>query len=65
MLRGCEVVGYCPYNNSKEGFPCPDCPYEKDGGYYEMTAEEKEIEAVMNHYDEGCKKWSELFAKMN
>lgn len=25
---------------------------------------EKELEAVMNHYDEGCKKWSELFAKM-
>lgn len=25
---------------------------------------EKELEAVMSHYDEGCKKWSELFAKM-
>lgn len=31
----CEIVGYCPYNNSKEGFPCPNCPYEKDGGYSE------------------------------
>ena len=25
---------------------------------------EKELEKVMNHYDEGCKKWEELFAKM-
>lgn len=39
MLHGCEIVGYCPYNNSKEGFPCPNCPYEKDGGYYEEYTE--------------------------
>ena len=34
---------------------------------YDMTVEylEKEAEAIMNHYDEGCKKWSELFAKKN
>jgi hypothetical protein len=60
----CEIVGYCPYNNQKEGFPCPNCPYEKDGGYHEMTEEEKEIEAVWNNYDEGCKKWSKLFEQM-
>lgn len=29
----CEIQGFCPYNNSKEGFPCDGCPYEKDGGY--------------------------------
>lgn len=39
MARGCEIVGYCPFNNSKEGFPCPNCPYEKDGGYYEEYTE--------------------------
>lgn len=32
---GCKVVGYCPFNNKTEGFPCPDCPYEKQGGYTE------------------------------
>lgn len=35
MEYGCEVVGYCPFNNAKEGFPCPGCPYEMDGGYYD------------------------------
>ena len=25
---------------------------------------EKELAKVMNHYNDGCKKWSELFAKM-
>lgn len=34
------------------------CPYE------EMAEKEKEVEEIMNHYDEGCRKWSELFAKM-
>ena len=28
-----------------------------------MAKEEKEFEAVMNHYDEGCKKWAELLAR--
>ena len=41
MLNGCEVVGYCPYNNSKEGFPCPNCPYEKYGGYSEEAENEE------------------------
>lgn len=30
----------------------------------DMTEEEKELEAVMNHYDDGCKKWSELLARI-
>ncbi len=34
-LFGCEAIGYCPFNNQKEGFQCPNCPYEKYGGYYE------------------------------
>lgn len=31
-----------------------------------FAMEEKEVEAekIMNHYDEGCRKWSELFEKM-
>lgn len=36
------------------------------GKFERMNLTEKEVEAeeIMNHYDEGCKKWSELFAKM-
>ena len=33
--RACEALGYCPYNNKVEGFPCEGCPYEKQGGYSE------------------------------
>lgn len=33
--RACEALGYCPYNNKVEGFPCPDCPHKKHGGYSE------------------------------
>ena len=29
-----------------------------------VRQKEKEAEETMNHYDEGCKKWTELFAKM-
>ena len=35
LPRACEALGFCPYNNTKEGFPCPDCPYAKKGGYSE------------------------------
>lgn len=31
----CEVLGFCPFDNKKDGFPCSGCPYEKDGGYFE------------------------------
>ena len=30
---GCEALGFCPFNNCKEGFPCPKCPYAEQGGY--------------------------------
>lgn len=30
-----------------------------------LTEKDKEVESVMSHYDEGCKKWAELFAKKN
>ena len=29
-----------------------------------LTEKEVEAEEIMNHYDEGCKKWSKLFAEM-
>lgn len=54
----------------KEGYTSGEIVTEEDESYtasvYEMdlTEEEAEAEEVMNHYDEGCKKWSELFAKM-
>lgn len=36
---------------------------------YDNTAKlvcdkEREVNEIMNHYDEGCKKWSKLFANM-
>ena len=37
---------------------CFGCRFAMD----DVSSKEKEAEAVMNHYDEGCKKWSELFA---
>jgi hypothetical protein len=29
-----------------------------------LVKKEKEAEEIMNHYDEGCKKWSKLFAEL-
>jgi general stress protein 26 len=52
-----------PYTEGMEKLTC-----SLGSGYswyhYEMTEEEKEIEAVWNNYDEGCKKWSKLFEQM-
>ena len=25
-VLACEILGYCPHNNEKEGYPCIDCP---------------------------------------
>lgn len=44
---------------------CQECGGSFDVDIIDKTEEEKEFEAVMNHYDEGCKKWAELFAKIN
>ena len=26
----CEIVGYCPFNNCTEGYPCENCPRLKE-----------------------------------
>ena len=50
------------YNEAEDKEYCPHCG--ENGCLMDLTEEETEAETVMNHYDEGCKKWSELFAKV-
>lgn len=46
LLRACETLGFCIFDNSKDGFPCSDCVF---GANDDMTIEKKSCQQEVDN----------------